>query len=82
MATVNINTFLDHITTSKTASAPIIGVAGASLLGLSLPEWAAIVTIIYTLMMAYFRVRREYEKRKAKRLGLPEPGDSEMDRLR
>lgn len=79
---MTLSSFLDRLSTSKAASAPIVGVAGASLLGLSPPEWAAIVTIIYTLMMAYFRIRSEVEKRKAKRKGLAPPADSEMDKLR
>lgn len=31
--------------------APPVAVAGASVLGYSLPEWAAIVTIIYTSLL-------------------------------
>jgi disulfide bond formation protein DsbB len=32
-------------------SAPPVAIAGASFLGYSLPEWAAIVTILYTLLL-------------------------------
>ncbi len=47
-------------------SAPPIAIAGASLFGLSLPEWAAVITIIYTLILIFFRLRSEFKKRWGK----------------
>jgi disulfide bond formation protein DsbB len=41
-------------------SSPPVGVAGASILGYSLPEWAAIVTIIYTIFLILRFVRNEW----------------------
>jgi disulfide bond formation protein DsbB len=42
-------------------SAPPVTVAGATFLGYSLPEWAAIVTIIYTVLLAVRLVRNEWK---------------------
>lgn len=39
------------VKTEAALGAPPIAVAGASILGYSLPEWAAIVTIIYTSLL-------------------------------
>jgi disulfide bond formation protein DsbB len=45
-------------------SAPPVGVAGVSILGYSLPEWAAIVTIIYTLFLIVRFIRIEWREWK------------------
>lgn len=43
---------------------PPVAVAGASFLGYSLPEWAALVTIIYTLLLVIRLVRSEWHEWK------------------
>lgn len=45
-------------------STPPVAVAGASFLGYSLPEWAALVTIIYTLLLVVRLVRSEWREWK------------------
>lgn len=46
----------------KVLNTPPIAIATASLLGMSLPEWAAIITIVYTVLLIYFRLRKEWNK--------------------
>ena len=46
-------------------SAPPVGVAGASFLGYTLPEWAAILTIVYTgllIIRMVFKAWSEWKK--------------------
>jgi disulfide bond formation protein DsbB len=45
-------------------SSPPVAVAGASVLGFSLPEWAALVTIIYTLLLVARFLRNEWREWK------------------
>lgn len=65
----------------KLANTPPVAVAGYSILGFSLTDWAAIVTIAYTLMLIYFRLRREFRKwqarREARDSGLPMPPEDD-----
>lgn len=46
-------------------SAPPVTVAGASILGYTLPEWAAIVTIVYTAFLTIRLIRNEWRDWKA-----------------
>lgn len=48
-------------------SAPPVTVAGASFLGYTLPEWAAIVTIAYTVLLGLRLIRNEWRDWKAGR---------------
>jgi disulfide bond formation protein DsbB len=48
-------------------SVPPVSVAGASVFGYSLPEWAAIVTIIYTIFLTVRLIRNEWRDWKAGR---------------
>jgi hypothetical protein len=62
--------------TSKTdmlLNTPPVAVAGATVFGYTLPDIAAAVTIVYTLILVYFRLRKEWEKRKG---GAPSDDDS------
>jgi disulfide bond formation protein DsbB len=43
-------------------STPPVAVAGATFLGYSLPEWAAIVTIVYTMFLLVRLVRNEWRE--------------------
>ena len=43
-------------------SSPPVAVAGASVLGYSLPEWAALVTIVYTLLLVVRYLRNEWKE--------------------
>lgn len=43
-------------------STPPVAVAGASFLGYSLPEWAAIVTITYTSLLLFRLIRNEWRE--------------------
>jgi disulfide bond formation protein DsbB len=43
-------------------SAPPVAVVGVTFLGYSLPEWAAIVTIVYTLFLLVRLVRNEWRE--------------------
>lgn len=51
-------------TAEKLLNIPPIAVAGAYIGGLGLSQWAALVTIAYTLMLAYFRIRKELNNRR------------------
>lgn len=53
-------------------STPPVAVAGASFLGYSLPEWAAIVTILYTLLLVVRLLRSEWREWKGEQ---PEDGE-------
>lgn len=48
-------------------STPPVAVVGGTLLGYTLPEWAAIVTIIYTLCLLARLLRNEWREWKAGR---------------
>lgn len=61
---------MDHHTTlaEKILSAPPVAIAaGVTFFGLQLSDIAALLTIVWTLMLIYFRLRKEYAKWKAKR---------------
>lgn len=47
-------------------STPPVAVAGATFFGYSLPEWAALVTIIYTLWLLVRLARSEWREWKGK----------------
>lgn len=48
-------------------SAPPVTVVGVTFFGYSLPEWAAIVTIIYTTFLLIRMIRNEWRDWKASR---------------
>jgi disulfide bond formation protein DsbB len=48
-------------------STPPVAVAGASFLGYSLPEWAAIVTIVYTLFLLARLIKAEWREWKGRK---------------
>jgi disulfide bond formation protein DsbB len=43
-------------------SSPPVAVAGASVLGYTLPEWASIVAIVYTLLLIWRFLRVEWKE--------------------
>jgi disulfide bond formation protein DsbB len=43
-------------------STPPVAVVGATFLGYSLPEWAAIVTIVYTMFLLVRLIRNEWRE--------------------
>lgn len=54
------------VKTEVMLSSPPVAVVGVTFLGYSLPEWAAIVTVIYTLLLTARLIRNEWREWKPK----------------
>lgn len=53
--------------TELVMSTPPVAVVGATFLGYTLPEWAAIVTIVYTLFLMARLIRNEIREWRGKK---------------
>lgn len=53
---------LQEITTEVVKSAPPVAVTSAMIMGISVSDWAAIVTITYVSLQIIFLLRKQFKK--------------------
>ncbi|WP_425312806.1 hypothetical protein [Pseudomonas putida] len=53
---------LQEITTEVVKSAPPVAVTSAMIMGISVSDWAAIVTITYVSLQIFFLLRKQFKK--------------------
>lgn len=61
--------------TDAVLNTPPVVIAGATIFGYSLPDIAAFITIVYTAVLIYFRMRKEYRLWREK---MQDPLDSDI----
>lgn len=54
----------DNLKNEALKAAPGVGVSSAPTVGITLPEWVSILTIIYLSLQIFFLLRKEYRKRR------------------
>ncbi|WP_243055362.1 hypothetical protein [Pseudomonas sp. BP01] len=57
---------LQEVTTEVVKSAPPIAVTSAMIMGISVSDWAAIVTIVYASLQIFFLLRKQLKKEPKK----------------
>jgi hypothetical protein len=55
-----------EITTEVVKSAPPLAVTSAMIMGITVSDWAAIVTIVYVSLQIFFLLRKQSKKEPAK----------------
>lgn len=59
---VNLHT-IQEVTTEVVRAAPPVAVSTAIIAGISVQDWAAILTGIYVILMIFFMLKRELKKK-------------------
>ncbi|MDD2038737.1 hypothetical protein NP572_19570 [Pseudomonas putida] len=57
---------IQEVTAEVVKSAPPLAVTGAMIMGISVSDWAAIVTIIYVSLQIFFLLRKQLKKEPKK----------------
>ncbi|MNG25019.1 hypothetical protein D3C84_1098120 [compost metagenome] len=55
-----------EVTTEVVKSAPPLAVTSAMIMGITVSDWAAIVTIVYVSLQIFFLLRKQFNKEPTK----------------